>query len=186
MTLLAPPEVKARDVLPLDFSNRNHRAILFDLAVANQQHLLNDVDNDIPLIIYGYEQRQAAGEVFAFIAVVDDQPAGCFWIEVDRYGIGRLRGALLPEYRDAWNGAFFLRLAVQYAFEGVGIRKLECELALYPKLDRESATAERLLKRIGFNKRAILPESLMIGGRPKDTILLDYLKRDYDVKGKQQ
>lgn len=173
-----------REVEPLDFSSRAHRALLFDLALANKASLLNDVDNDIVLIINGYQQREAIGELHAFIALVEEEPAGCFWIEVDRYGIGRVRGALFPEFQNAWNGSFFLRWLVQFGFETVGLRKLDSELALYSKHDRSAAAAERLLKRIGFKKRAILPESLMIGGKPQNTILLDFLKRDYDVKRK--
>lgn len=171
-----------RAVEPLDFSNREHRALLFDLALENRRHLLNDVDNDIVLIINGYQNRATTGEVDAFIALVDEQPAGCFWIEVDRYGIGRVRGALFSQFQDAWNGSFFLRWLVTHAFEYMGLRKIESELTLYSRHDREAAAAERLLKRIGFKKRAILPESLMIGGKPQNTILLDFLKRDYDVK----
>jgi len=171
-----------RGVEPLDFGNREHRALLFDLALANRHHLLNDSDNDIVLIINEYERREKLGELYAFISLVDDTPAGCFWIEIDRYGIGRVRGALLKAFHNPWHGAYFLKLAVSYSFEMLALRKLEVELALYSKRDRDVAAAERLLKRIGFKKRAILPEALMIDGKPKDTILLDFLKRDYDVK----
>lgn len=178
--LSIPPVV--RSIEPVDFSNRNHRALFFDLALANQHHLLNDYDNDIVLIINGFERRQEIGELSAFIAMVDGLEVGCFWIEIDRYGVGRVRGALFSEYRNAWNGLFFLKMMVMVGFEVLGLRKLDSELGLYPKQDRESAAAERILKRIGFKKRAILPEAMMIGGKPRDTILLDFLKRDYDGK----
>lgn len=184
MTLLTAPEVSVRTVVPLDFRNRAHRGLLFDLANVNARHLLNDVDNDILMIIAGYEERQKIGELHAFIAAVDDMPAGCFWIEIDRYGIGRVRGALFPEFRTGWNAIHFLRWIVDYGF-GLGIRKLESEMTMYQKKDTESANAERLLKRIGFKFRAALPAALMINGQPQKTILLDYLKEDYDVKRKQ-
>jgi len=171
-----------RSVEALDFSNREHRALIFDLALCNQQHLLNDYDNDIVLIINYYQREADAGFLRAFIALIDNQPAGCFWVEMDRYETGRIRGALFPQYRNAWNGAFFMRFLVDYGFNILELRKLDAELALYSRKDRGSAAAERLLKRIGFKKRAILPEALMIDGSPKDTILLDFLKRDYDVQ----
>jgi len=170
-----------RTVEPLDFQNRAHRELFFDLAMANQRHLLNDSDNDIILMINTYEQLANVGALQAFIALVDEEPAGCFWIEMDRYGIGRVRGSLLQDYRNAWNGLYFLKWMVRYGFESLDLRKLDAEMALYSKKDKESAAAERILKRIGFSKRAIIPEALMINGQPKDTILLDYLKRDYDV-----
>jgi hypothetical protein len=182
MTSSTALEAKVRSVEPLDFNNRQHRALIFDLALCNKEHLLNDHDNDIVLIISAYQQRAAIGELKAFIALVDDEPVGCFWVEIDRYGIGRVRGALFPECRDAWNGLYFLKWVVAYSFQVEGLRKLDSEMALYSKHDKESAAAERIMKRIGFKKRAILPASLMINGKPKDTILLDYLKEDYDGK----
>lgn len=183
MNLLTAPKVKKRSVEPLDFTKKAHRALLFDLALENQQHLLNDYDNDIVLIIGGYEYRQSVGELHAFIALVDDQPVGCFWIEV-AYGVGRVRGALFNRFKNVWNGVYFMKWLVRYGFETVGFRKLDHEMMLYSKHDHDSAAKERLLKLLGFTKRAILPEALMVNGKPKDTILLDLLKRDYDVQRK--
>lgn len=184
MTLLT---AKTRTVEPLDFTLREHRALLFDLALSNADHLLNDVDNDILLIIAGYEQRAAIGELAAFIAIVDDEPAGCFWIEIDRYGIGRVRGALLPAHRDIRNFMYFVRLLVGYGFESLELRKLDAELSsTTAKRDRYSITSEKILKKIGFKFTCHLKESLMVNGEPRDTVLMHYLKRDYDVKVQQR
>lgn len=179
MTSSIPQEVK-RSVEPLDFNNRSHRALLFDLALANKHHLLNDHDADILLVINEYEQQWNSGYLHAFITLVNDEPVGCVWLEVDRYEIGRVHAAFGT--LRAWDCLFFLRVLIGFAFESLGTRKLDSEFALYSKKDRQSACYERILKRIGFRKRTILPEALMINGKPKDTILLDYLKRDYDVK----
>lgn len=180
MTSSAPPKVNFE---PVDFSSREHRALLFDLALTNKDYLLNDADNDIVLIIGVYEQRERNGETISFVPVIDGKNAGCFWIEIDRYGIGRIRGALLPEYRNVRNLIVFLRQLVAMGFEA-GLRKLDAELTLYSRHDRQSAAVEKVLKRIGFAKVGIIRESLMIGGKPKDTILLDFLRKDYDVKRK--
>lgn len=171
-----------RSAEPLDFSNTLHRAILFDLASCNQNHLLNDYDNDIILILAAYEQDVAAGRAHAFIVWVDNQPAGCFWLETDHYQTGRVRGALLPEWRHIKNLIYFLKGLVQYGFDSLGLRKLDAEITLYSKHDRGSAATEKVLKRIGFQKVGIIREALVVNGKPKDTVLLDYLKRDYDVK----
>lgn len=183
MTLL---EAKTRSVEPLDFYNPEHRALLFDLAVSNADHLLNDVDNDIVLIINGYQQRAEIGEIFAFIALDGEEKAGCFWLEVDRYGIGRVRGALLPEHRNLKNFMYFLRGLVRFGFETLELRKLDAELSSTTvKRDRYSIASEKLLKKIGFKFTCHLKESLMVNGEPRDTVLMHYLKRDYDVKRQQ-
>jgi RimJ/RimL family protein N-acetyltransferase len=182
MTLSTVPEVSVRSVEPLDFGNRDHRALLFDLAWNDREHLLNDHVNDVILIISEYERQQAAGTLFAFVTLIDGALAGCTWLETDRYGIGRVHGALLPEYKTAWNGCWFMRQLVEFAFETLGLRVLDSEFKMYSKHDKQSAAYERILKRIGFQKRAILPDRLMVNGQPHKTILLDFLKRDYDVK----
>lgn len=174
-----------RAVRPLDFSSREDRALMFDLACSDQGHLLNDVDNDIVLIINFYQQQAQEGTLHAFAVLVDGIPAGAVWLEVDRYGIGRVHCAMLPEFRTIWNGTFGIRWLLAFAFQGLGLRKVDSEFALYPKQDKQSAAYERILKRIGFQKRAVLPESLMVGGQPRNTLLLDFLKRDYNVKTKE-
>lgn len=174
-----------REVEPLDFSLKAHRGLLFDLAWNDREHLLNDTDNDPILVIDGYERQEQAGWLHPFVALVDGELAGAVWLETDRYNTGRVHAAFLPEHRTIWNGLFFLRWLVDFSFD-LGLRKLDAEFALYSKHDKQSAAFERTLKHIGFNKRAILPEALMVGGEPKDTILLDYLKRDYDVKKERE
>lgn len=170
-----------RSVFPVDFNNPEHRAIMFDCALANKEHLLNDYERDIILVINGLEEQWLAEYIDGFIAYVDDTPAGCFWVH--KYmGVGRIRGGLFPQFKDTWNAVWFLKWLIKYGFERLELRKIEAELPLYSKHDRDSAAAERILKRIGFKKRTILPESMMIHGQPKDTILLDHLKKDYDVK----
>jgi hypothetical protein len=155
--------------------------MVFDLAIENRNHLLNDYDNDIVIIIGGYERLDAAGALHGFVAYDYEQPVGVFWIEVDR-GVGRIRGALFDEFRTLWNAVYFLKRMTVYAFEELNIRKLDAEFPLYSKKDKNYAVAEQILKRIGFKKRAILPENMMIDGKPKDTILLDYLRKDYDER----
>lgn len=171
-----------RSVEPVDFQNKAHRALIFDLALSNKEHLLNDYDNDIVVVIAGLEQRALSGWLHGFVAMVDHKMAGCFWVETDQYETGRVRAGLLPEYRNAWNGLYFLKWIVAYGFEILGLRKLDSEFPLYSKRDKEAAAAEKILKRIGFKKRTILPEALMVDGHPKDTILLDFLRRNYNVK----
>ncbi len=186
MTLSTAPGDRTRLVEPLDFYSKEHRSLLFDLAWSDRKHLLNDHDNDVLLIINEYHSQQQNGQLYAFLSLVKDKPVGATWLEVDRYGIGRVHSSLLPEHRNIWNGLYFLRQLVAFSFDQLALRKLDAEFALYKKADKQSAAYERSLKRIGFTKRAILPESLMLNGKPKDTILLDYLKRDYDVKKEKQ
>lgn len=169
-----------RDVLPLDFANPQHRALMFDLAYENRKKILNDHDNDLVMIINYHEGKSRAGKMFGFIAVVDDEPVGCFWVDIDDYDIGRVRGALFNPYKSLWNGAYYMRWVTDYAFNTLKLRKLEAEFTLYRKNDRESATAERLLKRIGFKKVGICRQAILIDGKPNDTILLDYLQEEYN------
>ena len=168
-----------RDILPVDWDDRQHRQLMFNLALSNQRHLLNDYDHDLIMMLYQLEQHCRAGNIHGFLTLVDGQPAGAFWVEIGRYETGRIRGALFPEYRNTWNALYFLKWVVRYSFEDLELRKLDVEMTAYKKQDKEAAAAERIYKRIGFKFRAMLPQSVVVQGVPTATILLDYLRDDY-------
>lgn len=170
-----------RSVEVLNIANPEHACFMFDLAHICKDDFLNDADNDIILLMNEYEREIEKGATKAFITRVDGEKTGILWVEMNRYGTGRLRAGMLPKYRNglgryAW---LFLTEFIDYCFLSLKLRKLDAEITLYGRHNRSSRAAEKLLRRFGFRKEGFIQEALMVHGKPKDTILFGLTYRSY-------
>jgi len=169
-----------RTVERLDINNPEHAGFMFDLGNACQDDFLNDHQSDIILLMNEYDRRIRDGSVVAFLCKQDGADIGIVWVEMDGFGVGRVRAGMMPEYRSGFTAAHFLRKFVDFCFRTLSLRKLDAEIVLYDKMNRGSKAAETLLRRFGFKKEGFLRESLMKGGRPRDTILLGLTRNRFE------
>lgn len=181
MTCLAPQGVRTMQTVEvLNLSNRDHAGFMYDLATVCQKDFLNDYDNDVILLMNEYERAIDDGSCKAFLAKVEDQPAGIIWTEIDRYGVGRVRAGLMPEFRRGHIAYSFMRQFIDYCFNVLSLRKLDAELTLWRDRNRSSMAAEKILRRIGFRKQGLIEDALLIGGKPYDTLLFGLTKKRYE------
>lgn len=164
----------------LNLSNRDHAGFMYDLAKVCQKDFLNDHDNDIILLMNEYERALDDGSCKAFLAKVDDAPAGIIWVEIDRYGVGRVRAGLMPEFRRGHTAYRFMRQFIDYCFNRLSLRKLDAELTLWRDQNRSSMAAEKILRRIGFRKQGLIEDAMLIDGKPYDTLLFGLTKKRYE------
>lgn len=168
-----------KTVVKLNIDNPEHAGFMFDLAFACQDDFLNDVDNDIILMMNEYQRGIKEGRVHAFIAQEEGRNLGIVWIEVDRYGVGRLRAGMMPDERKGTRAFYFLHQFIDHCFNTLKIRKLDAEFALYDPDNRSAKAAEKLLRRFGFKKEGHIKQALSKGGVLKDTILLGLTRDRY-------
>lgn len=65
------------------------------------------------------------------------------------------------------------RLAVEYAFGTLGLRRLEADV------DPRNAPSLRLLDRLGFTREGLLRERWQVAGETQDSLICGLLARDY-------
>ena len=155
---------------PLDFSNPQHIRFAAQLAYENREDFTNDTDNDISELLKEYGHLLNQGFVHAYVCEKEKQFIGLVWIEIDRYSVGRLRGAMLPGY-----GYLFRRclwMILNHAFN-IGLRKIDVEFESY----KTSLTA--ILQRFGFSVVGHPMGNYTKNGEPVETVLLELLKEDY-------
>jgi hypothetical protein len=169
-----------RSVEQLDISRKEHAEFMYDLGLICQDDFLDDHQNDMILIMNEYDRAIRGGSVVAFLCKQDGLNAGIVWVEKNLYGVGRVRAGLLPQYRQGFTAAHFLKMFVDFCFKTLNLRKLDAEIVLYGKEKRGSAAAEKLLRRFGFAKEGLIREALLKGGKPRDTVLLGLTRNRYE------
>jgi RimJ/RimL family protein N-acetyltransferase len=165
-----------RSVVKLDIDNPEHAIFMHDLAVECRDEFISDYDPDIPTLMNAYNRAIHAGDTVAFLCLVDGAKAGIIWVDVDRYRIGYLHAGLMPAFRQGWNALAFLRQFIGFCFDTLGLESLEAHLPKYNK------PAEKLVRRLGFEKYGLRPYGLRQGGHPQMHVLLALTKNDYEVK----
>lgn len=170
-----------RTVEKLDINRKEHAEFMYDLGMTCKEDFLNDHQNDMILMMNNYDRAIRNGSVVAFLCKQDTESIGIVWVEKDVYGVGRVRAGLLPEYRQGFTAAHFLKKFVDFCFKTLDLRKLDAEIVLYEKGNRGSRAAESLLRRFGFKKEGLLREALLKDGKPRDTVLLGLTRKRYEV-----
>ena len=170
-----------RTVEKLDITRKEHAEFMYDLGLACKDDFLNDHQNDMILMMNEYDRAIRAGSVVAFLCKQEAENIGIVWVEKDLYGVGRVRAGLMPAHRQGFTAAHFLKKFVDFCFRTLDLRKLDAEIVLCGKEGRTSLAAEALLRRFGFRKEGLLRESLLKGGRPRDTLLLGLTRKTYEA-----
>lgn len=163
----------------LNIDNPEHAGFMYDLAVECKDDFLNDHDSDIILMMNEYQRRIKSETVFAFIAKDGDRKEGIVWVDVDNYGVGRIRAGLTNSSRKGHTAMYFLRLFIAFCFDRLDLRKLDAEIVLYGRENKSSQAAEKLLRRFGFKKEGLIKEALLKDGTPRDTLLFGLTQNRY-------
>lgn len=179
----------------LNLQNKDHSLFMFELAYICQDDFLNDHNNDIILLMNHYERAINNGNAVAFLCKKKQKNCGIVWVEIDDYGVGRIRAGMMPEYRKGFTAYNFLRLFINYCFTTLKLRKLDAEIVMgeklclrkggktktkYAPMSRTTQAAEKLLRRFGFEKEGQPKEALLINGKPRDTLLLAITRNRYE------
>lgn len=184
----------ARTVERFDIKNPEHAGFMYDLAMACKDDFMNDYDNDILLIMNEYERAIDAGNVVAFLAMVNGEKAGIIWVDKLLYGVGRVRAGLMPSFRNGFTALGLMHQFIDFCFKELDLRKLDAEISFKWKptgdelFDRKRAknaeAAEKIFRRVGFRKEGLIREAFTVNGEPQDTLLFG-LTRTYWQKQKQ-
>lgn len=163
------------EFLPIDLSNSEHGAFVYDVMKACEKELLDDFDNDIILLIEELEALIRIGDSKGFIVLYDGNPIGIIHMSIDRYQIGCLHGGMLPEYANGLGRKAYksVKKFIQFAFENFKIRKIKAEIPTYNR------KAERILLGMGFKKEGLFLEQTIRNGKPENVVSLQLLKSAY-------
>jgi hypothetical protein len=160
-----------RTIEPLDINNQDHAGFLFDLAMACQDELIDDYDNDIILLVDKMHRAIHKGRIKAFLCKVQGENAGVMWVELCPREIGEIHAALLPKFRNFSGHAMaFLKKFIPFCFETLKLRKLRAMVPTY--LNRP----ERLLRAYGFRKVGLHKAETIRNGRPENVVELCLIK----------
>lgn len=168
-----------KTIQTLNLLNPEHALFMHDLAQSCKEDFLNDYENDIILLINEYERRIKNGSTKAFLVKIDGSQAGIIWVDIDIYEVGRIRAGLLPQFRQGVRSLRILKDFVRYCFDSLKLRKLDAEIIL--PLDKQlTASAERLLRHIGFKKEGLIKEALLKNGVAHHSVLLGLTKNQFE------
>ena len=165
-----------RNVVKLDIDNPEHAHFMHDLAVECKDEFISDYDPELPAIMNAYNRAIHAGDTVAFLCKVNGQNAGIIWVDIDRYKIGYLHAGLMPEFRKGWNALAFLREFVGFCFSTLRLESVEAHLPKYNK------PAEKLVRRLGFEKYGLRPYSQRVNGQSQSHVLLALTRQSYEAK----
>lgn len=164
-----------RTVEKLDVNQSEHAGFVYDLAMACQDELLDDYQDDIILLISQMERDLKAGNIIGFLCRVDGEKCGLIWVQKAPRDIGELHAAMLPKFRKSMAGhaMYFLKTFIPFCFDRLKLRKLRAMIPVYLK------RPERLLRRYGFQKAGLHREETMKDGRPESVVELYLLRNQY-------